>query len=58
MMKDVHIFYTVESINIAYELGKYAYPTKKDVNGQEYTLDYPIKMYDDLIIQPEGNLKI
>lgn len=49
MMKDVKIFYTVESINIAYELGKYAYPTKKDVNGTEYTLDDPIKMYDDLM---------
>ena len=49
MMKDVEIYYTRESVNIAWELGKYSYPTKKDGEGVEYALDDPIKMYDDLM---------
>ena len=49
MMKDVNIFYTRESVNIAWELGKYSYPTKKNDEGVEYALDDPIKMYDDLM---------
>ena len=48
-MKDVEIYYTRESVNIAWELGKYSYPTKKDGEGVEYALDDPIKMYDDLM---------
>lgn len=38
-----------ESLNIAWELGKYGYSTKKDAQGTEYTLDDPVKMYDDLM---------
>lgn len=49
MMKDVEIYYTRESVNIAWELGKYSYPTKKDDEGVEYALDDPIKMCDDLM---------
>jgi len=49
MMKDVNIYYTRESVNIAWELGKYSYPTKKNDEGVEYALDDPIKMYDDLM---------
>ncbi len=49
MMKSINIFYTTESLNIAWELGKYGYSTKKDAQGTEYTLDDPVKMYDDLM---------
>ena len=49
MMKDIDIYYTRESVNIAWELGKYSYSTKKKKEGVEYELDDPVKMYDDLM---------
>lgn len=49
MMKSIQHILQTESLNIAWELGKYGYSTKKDAQGTEYTLDDPVKMYDDLM---------